>query len=182
MMPNHEKKGDYYENLCLSNLRANFDSKVNGGKKSISCKTNAPKPCIQVRRTCLQFPIMKRMEILMRIQVCPILWTNFDSKENGGDKSFYCKTKASKPCIPMRRMRLWCPITKRVRIITRIQVCPIQGKNFDSKENGGKKIISCKTKALKSCIQSRKTCLQGLITKRKKIITRIQLPNFMDEL
>ena len=48
-------------------------------------------------------PITKRMEIVMSIQVCLISWMNFDYKENGGKKSFSCKSKASISCNPMRR-------------------------------------------------------------------------------
>ena len=33
-------------------------------------------------------PIMKRMEIVMSIQVCPVSWVNFDYEENGGKKAF----------------------------------------------------------------------------------------------
>ena len=33
------------------------------------------------------------MEITISIQVCLIWWMNFDSKENGGRKSFSYKTK-----------------------------------------------------------------------------------------
>ena len=45
----------------------------------------------------------KKMEIIMSIQVCLISQMNFDYKENGGKKSFSCKSKASILCIPMRR-------------------------------------------------------------------------------
>ena len=82
----------------------------------------------------------------MRIQVCPIRWTSFNSKENSGNKSFSCKTKASKPCIPMRRMCLLCSITIRMEIIMRIQIWPIWGMKFNSKENGGKKTFHAKPK------------------------------------
>ena len=39
-------------------------------------------------------PITKRMEIIISIHVCPISQTNFDYKENLGNKSFSCKSKA----------------------------------------------------------------------------------------
>ena len=48
-------------------------------------------------------PITKRMEIIMSIQVCLISQINFDYKENGGKKSFSCKSKAIISCIPMRK-------------------------------------------------------------------------------
>ena len=34
MVPNHEKKGDYYENPRLSYCRISFTFKENGGKKA----------------------------------------------------------------------------------------------------------------------------------------------------
>ena len=43
-------------------------------------------------------PITKGMEIIMSIQVCLISWTNINFKENGGKKSFSCKSKASMLC------------------------------------------------------------------------------------
>ena len=133
------------------------------------------------------------MEIITRIQVFPIWWTNFDPKKNGGNKSFSCKTKASKPWTLMRRISLLWPSTKRMELIMwiqvllqnksiktmypnvknmfnvpnykknrdyyRIQVCQIWWINFNSKENGGNKSFSCKTKASKSCILMERTCL-----------------------
>ena len=71
---------------------------------------------------------------------------NFNSTKNGQNKSFSCKTKSSKPCILMKRMCLYYPITKRVEIIMRIQVCPVERMNSDSKESRGTKSISFKTK------------------------------------
>ena len=46
-------------------------------------------------------PITKEIEIIMSIQVCLISRMNFDYKENGGKKSFSCKSKASISCIPI---------------------------------------------------------------------------------
>ena len=43
--------------------------------------------------------IVKRIEIITSIQVCLILWMNFDYKENYGKKSFSCKSKALILCI-----------------------------------------------------------------------------------
>ena len=45
----------------------------------------------------------KRIKIFMSIQVCLISRVNINYKENGGKKSFSCKSKASTSCIPMRR-------------------------------------------------------------------------------
>ena len=44
--------------------------------------------------------------------------------KNDGKKSFSSKTKASMSFIPMMRMKLWCLILKRKKIITWFSVCP----------------------------------------------------------
>ena len=38
MVPNHERTGDYYVNLCFSHYQMNFTSKENGGKKAFQTK------------------------------------------------------------------------------------------------------------------------------------------------
>ena len=38
-------------------------------------------------------PTTNRMEIVISIQICPILWMNINYKENGGKKSFCYKQK-----------------------------------------------------------------------------------------
>ena len=75
-------------------------------------------------------------------QVCPFWWMNFDFKENDKKKSFSCKNKASKPCIPMKKTCLSCPITKKIEIMTRIHVCPFWWMNLDFKENDRTKSFS----------------------------------------
>ena len=115
------------------------------------------------------------MEIVRRIHFYLFWWKNFDSKENGGKKSFPWKTKASISCIPMMKMCLWWTITKKIKIIMSIHVFVIWWMNFDSMENGGKKSFSCKTKASKSWILMKKTCSCYLITKRIDIIMRIHV-------
>ena len=47
-------------------------------------------------------PITKEMPIMISVQVCLISRINFDYAENGGKKSFPCKSKASISCIPTR--------------------------------------------------------------------------------
>ena len=49
------------------------------------------------------------------------------------------------------------PLTKRMDIITSIQVCLIPWMNFNYKENGGKKSFSCQTKRSISCIPTQRT-------------------------
>ena len=41
----------------------------------------------------IAMPIIKRMEIVMGIHVCLILWMNFDYKENGGKNAFLANPK-----------------------------------------------------------------------------------------
>ena len=48
-------------------------------------------------------PIIKMVEIIMRIQVYVISWMNFDYKENGEKNTFPCKCKALGSCFLMSR-------------------------------------------------------------------------------
>ena len=52
MMPNDEKKGDYYKNLCLSKSMTYINSK-NGRKRYFSYETKASISLIPTRRECL---------------------------------------------------------------------------------------------------------------------------------
>ena len=100
---------------------------------------------------------------------------NFESKENGRQKSFSCKTKAPTSCIPIKRTSLWWPIPKLVEIIVSIHACLIQWMNFGSKENGRQKSFSCKTKAPPSCIPIKRTSLWWPIPKLVEIIASIHV-------
>ena len=71
----------------------NFDSKENGGKKSISYEHKASISCIIMWRSCLWCPITKKMEIIMRIHVHLTQWMNTDFKEMEERKAFYVKSK-----------------------------------------------------------------------------------------
>ena len=53
----------------------------NGGKKSFSYETKDPMSFIPTRRMSLWCSIMKKMEIIMRIRVCPKWQMNFKSKK-----------------------------------------------------------------------------------------------------
>ena len=55
------------------------------------------------------------------------LMMNIDSKENRGNKSFPRKAKASKPCIPKKRMCLLCTITKDYRLSRESKFIPFDG-------------------------------------------------------
>ena len=50
MVLNLEKKGDYYENLCLSFCQINFISTENGRKKNFSNETKPLMSFISMRR------------------------------------------------------------------------------------------------------------------------------------
>ena len=87
----------------------------NGTKWSFSYETKASNSFIPTRIMKLRCPIIKRMEIIMRIHVYPSWKANINSKF-GRKRSFSFKTKASISFIPMRRMRLLCPVMKRKKI------------------------------------------------------------------
>ena len=111
MMPNHEKKGDYYVNPSYFYWNTNFNSKI-GNKRSFSYETKASISLIPKRRMCLWYLITKRKEIIMWIDVYPNWNLNFNSKV-GNRRSFSYETQASISLIPSRIIFLWCPITKK---------------------------------------------------------------------
>ena len=85
-------------------------------------------------------PIRKRMEIIMRIQVCLISRKNFDCKKWLKEKLFL-QIQSMIIMHPYEESMIVVPITKIMVIITRIQVYLILRMNFDYKENRGKKIF-----------------------------------------
>ena len=54
VVPNHEKKGDYYVNPCQSQLKIELRIK-NGKKRSFSYETKSSKSVIPMRRKFLWF-------------------------------------------------------------------------------------------------------------------------------
>ena len=76
------------------NWKMNLNSK-SGRKRSFSFETKASIPFIPTRRMCLWCPILKRIEIIMWIQVYPNWKTKLNSK-NGRKTSFSYESKASK--------------------------------------------------------------------------------------
>ena len=117
----------------------------------------------------------KAMEIIASIHVSFIWWLNFDSKENGAKKSFSRETKAWISCILMKKISLWWPIIKEMKINMSIHVSLNWRIKFDSIKNGGKKSFSRETKASISCILMRRTCLWWPIVKEREIITSIHV-------
>ena len=103
----------------------------------------------------------------MWISVCLNWEMNFNTK-NDGKKSFSYETKALMSFISMRRMSLWCPITKRKEITMWIHVCPNWQMNFNTK-NDGKKSFSYLTRALMPFIPIREMSLWCPIMKIKEI-------------
>ena len=157
------------------NWKMNINSKI-GNKRCFSYETKSSISLIPKRRMCLLCLITKRKEIIMWIDVCPNWNTNFNSK-TGNKRSFFYETKASVSLIPMRRMCLWCPITKRKEIIMWIDVCPNWNTNFNSKI-GNKSSFSFEIKASISLILMRRTCLWCPIMKWNEIAIWIHIyPN-----
>ena len=69
---------------------------------------------------------------------------NINYKENGGKKVFP-SNQSINIMYPHVENMIAVPITKSMKIITRIQVCLILKMNINFKENGGKKCFSCKS-------------------------------------
>ena len=95
-------------------------------------------------------------------------WKTNDNFKNGRNSSFFNKTKAWISFIPIRRMFLWCPITKRKGIITQIRVYPNWKTNFNSK-NGRKISFSYETKPSISFIPIGE-CVYGAQSWNEKIL------------
>ena len=98
---------------------------------------------------------------------------NFNSK-NGKRRCFSYETKASISSIPMRKMRLWCLITKRKEIILWIRVGRNRPMNINSK-NGAKRCFSYEIKASIPFIPMRRMCLRCPIMKWKEIMMWIRV-------
>ena len=81
---------------------------------------------------------------------------NITYKENGGKKSFACKSKASISSSQCGKHDC-SPNNKRMDIIMSIQVCLISLININYKENGGKKSFSSECKASISHIPKLRT-------------------------
>ena len=73
----------------------------------------------------------------MRNHVQLIWGTNFDSMENGGQKSFLLEPKHQCYVYQLEE-GVSIAQSQKMKIITRIWVCPFWWMNFDSKENKGK--------------------------------------------
>ena len=104
----------------------------NGWKKIFSHEMKTSMSFIPMRRMSLWFLIMRRKEIIMWNSVYPNRQTNIDSKKWWQEKFSY-ETRASMSFIPMRRMSLWCPITKRKEITVWICVCLNWETNINSR-------------------------------------------------
>ena len=73
------------------------------------------------------------------------------------------------------------PITKRMDIITRIEVCLISWMNFCYKENGGKESFSCKSKHQYRVSQYGEHDCSAHNKKNGDYYEYPSLPHFMDE-
>ena len=111
--------------LLRESMFTTFDRRTlilkNGGKWSFSYEINASISFIPIRRMCLSCPFKKRKEIISWIHDYPNWQMNFDSK-NWCEVKLFLWNQSINSFVPMRRMRLWCPIMKRKEIITWIHV------------------------------------------------------------
>ena len=157
------------------NRNMNFHSKKDN-KRSFSYDTKASISLIPMRRMCLWCPIMKRKEIIMWIHIYRNWKTNFNSSI-GNKRSYSYETKATISPIPVMRMCLWCPITKRKETTLWINVYHNLKTYFNSRI-GNKRSFYYETKALISLIPTRRMCLWCPIMKRNEIIMWIHVyPN-----
>ena len=148
---------------CLSQLMDELWFQKTVGKKIFSYETKVSMPSILIRRMCLWYLIMKEKEVVTWIHGCPNRWTNINSK-NGRKRCLSYEAEAWIPINPMRRMCLWCLMTKRMEIVMWIRVCPNRWTDINSK-NGRKRSFSYKTKASISFFIIRRMHLWFLIIK-----------------
>ena len=99
-----------WTHVCLS-WQKYFVSKT-VWKKSFSYETKALISFIPIMRMCLWCPIMKREDIIIWIHVYPNWQKNFDSKI-WWEVKFFLWNQSINSFIAMRKLSLWCPITKK---------------------------------------------------------------------
>ena len=92
-------------------------------------------------------------------QVCLISQININYKENSEKQSFSCKSKSINIVYPNEKNMIVVPIIKGMEIITSIQVCLISWMNSNYKENGGKKIFSCKSRSINIMYSNEKSVI-----------------------
>ena len=112
----------------------------NGKKRSFFHETKALMLFIQMRRTRLWRPIMKRKRLL-----CDLVFVLIDRwsliLKNGRKNNFSYETKASMSFIQMRKMSLWCLILKGMKIIMWVCICFNSQMNFNSKKWSKEKLF-----------------------------------------
>ena len=100
---NNKRNGDYYEYPSLPHFTDELWLQEKWWKEKLFLKIQSISIMYPNVENMIVVPIRKGTEIIMRIQVCFISRMNFNYKENGGKKTFFYKSKASIPCIPMWR-------------------------------------------------------------------------------
>ena len=115
MVPNQEKKGDYFENPCSSPLMDELYFSGKWWKKKHFLCNQSINSFTLMSRISLWCLILKKGFLIDR-------WTLI--LKNSGKKSFLNETKASMSFIPMKRKSLCCLVMKRKDIIMPICICP----------------------------------------------------------
>ena len=81
-------------------------------------------------------PIMKRMVIIMTIQVYLISRKNFDYKENGRKKAFLANPRQQYRASHCGEHNCHANNKKKIETVMSIQVCLISWMNIDYMKNG----------------------------------------------
>ena len=130
-----------------------------------------------MRTMWLWCPFMKRKEIITWIHDYPNWQMNFYSKK-WCEVKFFLWNQSINSFIPMRGMKLWFLIIKRMGIIMWIYVYHSWKANINSKICT-KRSFSYETKVSIPFIPIKRMCLWCLTTKRKEIIMWIHVnPNW----
>ena len=121
-------------------------------------------------------PLTKRMEVIASIQVCLIWWSNFDCKENGGEKMFLAKPNTN-IMYPNKKNIIVVPNHKKGRLL-----CKSKFVSFDRQiwfyGKCGKNNFSSQTKVSTSYILIRRTWLGYPITKKWRLLWETKFVTF----
>ena len=115
MVPNHEKKGDYYVNMCLSQSINEFFLKKVG--RDVFHKKQKHQCHLPSKENEFMVPNHEKKENYYINSCLPQKMDLNLTLKNGRKISLSCETKASMSFATMRRMSLWSLIMKKMEII-----------------------------------------------------------------
>ena len=130
-----------------------FHSKKNGENKSFSCKTNASNHASQWEECVYSAQSLKELRLLRESEFVQFKgWTLIVRKMLEIKVHHNLALKYAECVYSVQSLKEW-------RLLRESKFVLLKERTFDFKESGGKKSVSCKTKASKLCIWPKRTCL-----------------------